>query len=108
MIVALAIMAGVVIPQVSGAVEDAKHGTMLANLHEVTNAIERYRMDHAGLTPDQVTDRRLAGTQSLDDVRDSIREHLTQLQRQQLQAKHVEALRSKANVEIFDPTLAHR
>ena len=52
-IAALAIMAGIVIPQVSGAVEDAKHGTMLANLHEVTNAIERYRMDHAGLTPDE-------------------------------------------------------
>jgi len=58
-IVALAIMAGVVIPQVSGAVDDAKQGTMLANLHEVTNAIERYRMDHSGLPPDQVTGRRL-------------------------------------------------
>src|SRR5687768_14860149 len=58
-IVALAIMAGIVIPQVSGAVDDAKQGTMLANLHEVTNAIERYRMDHVGLTPDQVVGRRL-------------------------------------------------
>lgn len=67
-IVALAIMAGVVIPQVSGAVEDAKHGTMLANLHEVTNAIERYRMDHAGLTPDQVTDRRLVQLTSRTNV----------------------------------------
>lgn len=47
-IVALAIMAGIVIPQVSGAVDDAKQGTMLANLHEVTNAIERYRMEHSG------------------------------------------------------------
>jgi general secretion pathway protein G len=58
-IVALAIMAGVVIPQVSGAVDDAKQGTMLANLHELTNAIERYRMDHTGLPPDQVVGRRL-------------------------------------------------
>jgi type II secretory pathway pseudopilin PulG len=58
-IVALAIMAGVVIPQVSSVVDDAKQGAMLANLHEVTNAIERYRMDHAGLTPDQIAGRRL-------------------------------------------------
>ncbi len=58
-IAALAIMAGVVIPQVSSAVDDAKHGTMLANLHEVTNAIERYRMEHGGLTPDLIDDRRL-------------------------------------------------
>jgi general secretion pathway protein G len=58
-IVALAIMAGVVIPQVSSAVDDAKQGTMLANLHEVTSAIERYRMEHGGLTPDQVVGRRL-------------------------------------------------
>jgi len=58
-IVALAIMAGIVIPQVSGAVDDAKQGAMLANLHEVTNAIERYRMDHSGLPPDQTDGRRL-------------------------------------------------
>lgn len=58
-IVALAIMAGVVIPQVSSAVDDAKQGTMLANLHELTNAIERYRMDHSGQPPDQVVGRRL-------------------------------------------------
>jgi prepilin-type N-terminal cleavage/methylation domain-containing protein len=58
-IVALAIMAGVVIPQVSSAVDDAKQGTMLANLHEVTNAIQRYRMEHGGLPPNQVVGRRL-------------------------------------------------
>jgi type II secretion system protein G len=52
---ALAIMAGVVIPQVSGAVDDAKQGAMLADLHELTNAIERYRMDHTGTPPDQMT-----------------------------------------------------
>lgn len=58
-ITALAIMAGIVIPQVSGAVDDAKQGSMLVNLHEVTNAIERYRMDHTGMPPDQVVARRL-------------------------------------------------
>jgi general secretion pathway protein G len=58
-IVALAIMAGVVIPQVSVAVDDAKQGAMLANLHEITNAIERYRMEHSGQPPDRVVGRRL-------------------------------------------------
>ncbi len=58
-IVALAIMAGIVIPQVSGSVDEAKQGAMLVNLYEVTNAIERYRMDHSGLPPDQVVGRRL-------------------------------------------------
>ena len=67
-IVALAIMAGVVIPQVSSAVDDAKQGAMLANLHEVTNAIERYRMDHAGLTPDQLVGRRLPQLTSKTNV----------------------------------------
>jgi prepilin-type N-terminal cleavage/methylation domain-containing protein len=67
-IVALAIMAGIVIPQVSGAVDDAKQGAMLANLHEVTNAIERYRMDHSGLPPDQVVGRRLPQLTSRTNV----------------------------------------
>lgn len=67
-IVALAIMAGVVIPQVSGAVDDAKQGAMLANLHELTNAIERYRMDHSGLPPDQVVGRRLPQLQRKTNV----------------------------------------
>jgi type II secretory pathway pseudopilin PulG len=58
-IVALAIMAGIVIPQVSGAVDDAKQGAMLSNLHEMTNAIERYRMDHNGLPPDKIVSRQL-------------------------------------------------
>jgi type II secretory pathway pseudopilin PulG len=67
-IVALAIMAGIVIPQVSGAVDDAKHGTMLANLHEVTNAIERYRMDHSGMPPDLHVSRRLPQLTSKTNV----------------------------------------
>lgn len=67
-IVALAIMAGIVIPQVSGAVDDAKQGTMLVNLHEVTNAIERYRMDHSGMPPDQHIGRRLPQLTSKTNV----------------------------------------
>lgn len=70
-IVALAIMAGIVIPQVSGSVDEAKQGAMLVNLYEVTNAIERYRMDHSGLPPDQVVGRRLVqltGTTNVEGV----------------------------------------
>jgi type II secretory pathway pseudopilin PulG len=67
-ITALAIMAGVVIPQVSGAVDEAKQGAMLANLHELTNAIERYRMDHTGLPPDQIVGRRLPQLTKKTDV----------------------------------------
>jgi type II secretory pathway pseudopilin PulG len=67
-IVALAIMAGIVIPQVSGAVDEAKQGAMLANLHEVTNAIERYRMDHSGMPPDQIVSRRLVQLTSKTNV----------------------------------------
>lgn len=53
----------------------------------------------------KVTDRRLAGAQSLDEVRDTIREHITRRERQDRQAKHVESLRQKASVEIYDPEL---
>jgi type II secretory pathway pseudopilin PulG len=67
-IVALAIMAGIVIPQVSGSVDEAKQGAMLVNLYEVTNAIERYRMDHSGLPPDQVVGRRLVQLTSKTNV----------------------------------------
>jgi prepilin-type N-terminal cleavage/methylation domain-containing protein len=58
-IVALAIMAGVVIPQVSGTVSDAKRAAALANLNMLTNAIERYRIDHGGLPPDLITARKM-------------------------------------------------
>jgi peptidyl-prolyl cis-trans isomerase C len=54
----------------------------------------------------KVTDRRLAGTRPLDDVRESIREHLTAIERQKRQTQHVAALRSRAEVEIYDPELA--
>lgn len=56
----------------------------------------------------KVTDRRVAGAQSIDEVRDTIREHLTRAERQSRQAKHVEALRQKASVEIYDPELTGR
>jgi prepilin-type N-terminal cleavage/methylation domain-containing protein len=51
---ALAIIAGVVVPQVTTVIDDAKNSTMLRDLREITMAIERYRMDHNGLTPDLI------------------------------------------------------
>jgi peptidyl-prolyl cis-trans isomerase C len=54
----------------------------------------------------KVTDRKLEGTRSLDDVRDTIREHITGIERERRQAKHVEELRRRATIEIYDPELA--
>ncbi len=55
----LAIIAGVVLPQVGSALDDAKHSSMLNHLHELTNAIQRYRIDHDGLPPDLLSERGL-------------------------------------------------
>jgi prepilin-type N-terminal cleavage/methylation domain-containing protein len=53
-VVAMAIIAGVVVPQVTSAIDDAKNSAMLKDLREITMAIERYRMDHAGSPPDLI------------------------------------------------------
>ena len=55
----LAIIAGVVLPQVGSALDDAKQSSMLGHLHELSNAIQRYRIDHDGLPPDLLTARGL-------------------------------------------------
>jgi general secretion pathway protein G len=44
----LAIIAGVVVPQVSTVIDDAKNGAMLRDVRELTMAIERYRWEHNG------------------------------------------------------------
>src|SRR4051812_40355133 len=44
----LAIIAGVVLPEVNSAVDDARNAAVLKDLHEFTFAIERYRADHNG------------------------------------------------------------
>jgi peptidyl-prolyl cis-trans isomerase C len=54
----------------------------------------------------KVTDRRVAGTRTLDEVRDTIRDLLAQRERERLQAAHVEQLRRQATIEIEDPALA--
>src|SRR5262245_39345724 len=53
-VAAMAIIAGVVVPQVTTAIDDAKNSAMLRDLRELSMAIERYRMDHNGGAPDQI------------------------------------------------------
>src|SRR5262245_28727774 len=53
-VTAMAIIAGVVVPQVTNAIDDAKNSAMLKDLREITMAIERYRMDHSGNPPDLI------------------------------------------------------
>ncbi len=53
-IVAMTILAGILVPQVEQSLQDANSSAMLTNLYELTNAIERYKMDHNGRAPDVV------------------------------------------------------
>jgi general secretion pathway protein G len=53
-VTALAIIAGVVVPQVTTVMDDAKNAALLKDLREFTFAIERYRMDHNGGLPDLI------------------------------------------------------
>lgn len=55
-VTAMAIIAGVVVPQVTTVIDDAKNSAMLRELREMTMAIERYRMEHNGGAPDQIQD----------------------------------------------------
>ena len=50
-IVAMTILAGILVPQVEESLQDANQSAMLSNLYELTNAIERYKMDHNGRAP---------------------------------------------------------
>jgi len=47
----LAIIGGAVLPQMTTAVDEARHSAALRDLREITMAIERYRMDHNGQPP---------------------------------------------------------
>jgi prepilin-type N-terminal cleavage/methylation domain-containing protein len=59
-VAALSIIAGVVVPQVSSVMDEARHAALLKDLREFTFAIERYRSDHNGLTPDLIQNETLA------------------------------------------------
>jgi prepilin-type N-terminal cleavage/methylation domain-containing protein len=67
-IAAIAIFAGMVIPEVGSAVEDANRSAVLANLRELTSAIERYRIQHNGVPPDDLTGKTLPQLTSQTDV----------------------------------------
>src|SRR5262245_46715906 len=53
-VTAMAIIAGVIVPQVTSVIDDAKNSATLRELRELTMAIERYRMEHNGGAPDQI------------------------------------------------------
>jgi prepilin-type N-terminal cleavage/methylation domain-containing protein len=68
-VTALAIIAGVVVPQVNSVMDDARNAAVLKDLREFTFAIERYRMDHNGSTPDLIQNEtlvQLLGTTDAD------------------------------------------
>jgi general secretion pathway protein G len=67
-ITALAIIAGVVVPQVTTIIDDAKNSAMLRDLREMTGAIERYRMEHNGAPPDLIQSQTLIQLVSKTDV----------------------------------------
>jgi prepilin-type N-terminal cleavage/methylation domain-containing protein len=50
-VVAMAIIAGAVIPQLEEAVEDSRQSTMLTSLHQMQTILERYKMEHDGRSP---------------------------------------------------------
>ena len=58
-VTALAIIAGVVVPQVTTVMDDARNAALLKDLREFTFAIERYRMDHNGTRPDLIQNETL-------------------------------------------------
>jgi prepilin-type N-terminal cleavage/methylation domain-containing protein len=49
--VALLVIAGIVIPQFDSVLDEAMESRMLANLHDLHVAVERYRIDHRGQIP---------------------------------------------------------
>jgi type II secretory pathway pseudopilin PulG len=50
-VAALLVIAGIVIPQIDSVLDEACESRMLANLHDLHVAVERYRMDHSGQLP---------------------------------------------------------
>jgi general secretion pathway protein G len=55
----LAIIAGVVVPQVTTVIDEAKSAALIRDLRELTHAIERYRMEHNGGPPDLLQNQTL-------------------------------------------------
>lgn len=55
----LAVIAGVVVPQVTSVVDEARNSAALVDLQEITLAIERYRLEHTGQPPDLIQNETL-------------------------------------------------
>jgi general secretion pathway protein G len=64
----LAIIAGIVVPQVTTVMDDAKNAALLKDLREFTFAIERYRMDHNGGAPDLIQNSTLVQLLQMTDA----------------------------------------
>src|SRR5688572_5545336 len=58
-ITAMTIIAGVVVPQVGSAIDEAKHASMFAQQRQLSLAIEHYQVDHNGQAPDDLTNHAL-------------------------------------------------
>jgi prepilin-type N-terminal cleavage/methylation domain-containing protein len=67
-VTALAIIAGIVVPQVTTVMDDARNAALLKDLREFTFAIERYRMDHSGAAPDLIVNSSLVQLLQTTDV----------------------------------------
>jgi type II secretory pathway pseudopilin PulG len=71
-VAALAIIAGVVVPQVTSVVDEARNAAMLQDLREFTMAIERYRMDHTGNAPDLIQNEELVQLMGKTDAEGNV------------------------------------
>jgi len=67
-VTALAIIAGVVVPQVTSVIDDAKNSAMLHDLREISLLIERYRIEHTGRPPDVIENETLVQLIEKTDV----------------------------------------
>ena len=71
-VVAMAILAGIIIPQVGDAVADAQYTAMLYDAHMLTNAIERYKVHHFGQPPNNLTNDTLLQLRAQTDASGNI------------------------------------
>src|SRR5262245_57695258 len=67
-VAALAIIAGVVVPQVTTVMDDARNAALLKDLREFTFAIERYRMEHNGGPPNLIQNEKLVQLMQMTDA----------------------------------------
>ncbi len=71
-ITAMTIIAGVVVPQVGSAIDEAKHASMLEQQRALSLAIERYQIDHNGRAPDELVNHALPQLVNFTDAAGAI------------------------------------